>query len=84
MALPLSLLVLVPNLKWLILDEPTYSIDQQGIEKFVKAIGEALPKYIDQIFIITHDELLKQAQNAKIYVFSRDKSQNKETIVEEQ
>ncbi|MGC8547522.1 MAG: AAA family ATPase [Candidatus Micrarchaeia archaeon] len=76
-------LVLVPNLKWLILDEPTHNIDRQGIELFVKAVSEALPKYIEQIFIITHDELLKQAQNAKIYVFARDKSSNQPTQVEQ-
>ncbi|MGC8676395.1 MAG: AAA family ATPase [Candidatus Micrarchaeia archaeon] len=76
-------LVLVPNLKWLILDEPTHNIDQHGIEKFVKAIGEALPKYVEQVFIITHDEQLRQAQNAKIYVFGRDKSTNGQTAVEQ-
>ncbi|MGC9037780.1 MAG: hypothetical protein ACP5IK_03685, partial [Candidatus Micrarchaeia archaeon] len=76
-------LVLVPNLKWLILDEPTHNIDRQGIEKLVRAIGEALPKYIEQIFIITHDELLKQVPNARIYVFSRDKAEQGETQIEE-
>ncbi|MGC8628634.1 MAG: ATP-binding protein [Candidatus Micrarchaeia archaeon] len=76
-------LVLVPNLKWLILDEPTHNIDQQGIQKFVKAVSEALPKYVEQIFIITHDELLRQAQNARIYVFTRDKAANGETQVQE-
>ncbi|MEM3483034.1 MAG: hypothetical protein QW091_02440, partial [Candidatus Micrarchaeaceae archaeon] len=75
-------LVLVPNLKWLILDEPTHNIDQQGIERFVKAVGETLPKYIEQIFIITHDELLKQARDAKIYMFTRDKSTGAETVAE--
>ncbi|MEM3781672.1 MAG: AAA family ATPase [Candidatus Micrarchaeaceae archaeon] len=75
-------LVLVPNLKWLILDEPTHNIDRQGIEKFVKAVSEALPKYIEQIFIITHDELLKQARDAKIYMLARDKSASTGTAAE--
>ena len=37
-------LVLVPNLKWIILDEPTHNIDQQGLGKFTKAIGEVMPE----------------------------------------
>jgi ATPase involved in DNA repair len=75
-------LVLVPNLKWLILDEPTHNIDQEGIAKFVRALGDVLPKYIEQVFIITHDEALKQVPNARIYVLERDKAANGETRVE--
>jgi exonuclease SbcC len=75
-------LVLVPNLRWMILDEPTHNIDQQGLSKFVKAINEVLPRLVDQVFIITHDETLKQAANAKIYVLSRNKEENAGTIVE--
>jgi len=75
-------LVLVPNLKWLILDEPTHNIDQEGIAKFVRALGDVLPKYIEQVFIITHDEALKQVPSARIYVLERDKAANGETRVE--
>lgn len=76
-------LVLVPNLKWLILDEPTHNIDREGLLKFVQVFGETLPTIVDQVFIITHDEALKEVNNSKIYSFSRDKAQNKETSVEE-
>ncbi len=75
-------LVLVPNLKWLILDEPTHNLDRQGLDKFVRAVNEVLPKLVDQIFIITHDETLTQATNAKIYMLKRDKELGKETIAE--
>ncbi|MGA3020350.1 MAG: SMC family ATPase [Candidatus Micrarchaeales archaeon] len=75
-------LVLVPNLRWMILDEPTHNIDQQGLSKFVKAINEVLPRLVDQVFIITHDETLKQAVNARIYVLSRNKEENGGTVVE--
>jgi len=75
-------LVLVPNLKWIILDEPTHNLDQQGLDKFVKAINETLPRIVDQVFIITHDDMLKQAANAKIYVLSRNKEVNGGTSVE--
>lgn len=75
-------LVLVPNLRWIILDEPTHNIDQQGLGKFVKAINEVLPRLVEQVFIITHDEMLKQAVNAKIYVLSRNKEESGGTVVE--
>ncbi|MDE1855216.1 MAG: AAA family ATPase [Candidatus Micrarchaeota archaeon] len=75
-------LVLVPNLRWIILDEPTHNIDQQGLSKFVKAINEVLPRLVEQVFIITHDEMLKQAVNARIYVLSRNKEESGGTLVE--
>ena len=75
-------LVLVPNLRWIILDEPTHNIDQQGLSKFVKAINEVLPRLVEQVFIITHDEMLKQAVNARIYVLSRNKEESGGTMTE--
>jgi exonuclease SbcC len=74
-------LVLVPNLKWLILDEPTHNIDRQGLSKFVQMFSETLPSMVDQVFIITHDEMLKQVNDAKIYVLDRNKELNQETMV---
>lgn len=76
-------LVLVPNLKWLILDEPTHNIDQQGLGRFVTVFNEKLPRIIEQIFIITHDEQLKQVSNGKVYMLSRNKAEGGETAVEE-
>ncbi len=75
-------LVLVPNLRWIILDEPTHNIDQQGLGKFVKAISEVLPRLVEQVFIITHDEMLKQVVNSRIYVLSRNKAEDDGTVVE--
>ncbi len=74
-------LVLVPNLKWLILDEPTHNIDREGLAKFVQMFSETLPSIVDQVFIITHDDMLKQVSNARIYVLSRNKEENRETEV---
>ena len=76
-------LVLVPNLRWLILDEPTHNIDQEGLSKFVRLLNEILPNMVDQIFVITHDEQLKQVSNGRIYVLSRDKAQHAEAAVQE-
>ncbi len=76
-------LVLVPNLRWLILDEPTHNIDRDGLNKFVQVFSDTLPNIVDQVFIITHDDVLKQVNGAKIYSFSRNKEENKETMIEE-
>ncbi|MEM3791645.1 MAG: AAA family ATPase [Candidatus Micrarchaeaceae archaeon] len=76
-------LVMAPNLKWLILDEPTHNIDRKGLERFVDLINEVLPKIVSQVFIITHDEYLKEAANARIFLLSRNKEANEGTIVEE-
>ncbi len=75
-------LVLVPNLRWIILDEPTHNIDQQGLSKFVKAMNEVLPRLVEQVFIITHDEMLKQVPNARIYVLARNKEESGGTTIE--
>ena len=75
-------MVLVPNLKWIILDEPTHNIDEDGIKRFVELFNDKLPKIVDQIFIITHDELLKQSVNSNIYVLARDKGNGGSTVVE--
>jgi len=75
-------LVLVPNLKWIILDEPTHNIDQQGLGKLLNVIGEVMPRIVDQVFVITHDEMLKQVANARVYQLTRNKEENGETVVE--
>ncbi|MHB1830485.1 MAG: AAA family ATPase [Candidatus Micrarchaeaceae archaeon] len=76
-------LVLVPNLKWLILDEPTHNIDDEGLSKFVQMFSERMPGIIDQVFIITHDDILKQVSNARIYQLARNKEEDKETEISE-
>ena len=75
-------MVIVPNLKWLILDEPTHNLDAQGISKMIEVFSNSLPSIVEQIFVITHDEALKQVHNARIYEFSRDKSINEPTKID--
>ncbi len=74
-------MVVVPNLRWLILDEPTHNIDSNGIEKLVHILGETLPSIVDQVFVITHDDALKRISNASIYNFERDKGVHGYTVV---
>ncbi|MGC8572300.1 MAG: AAA family ATPase [Candidatus Micrarchaeia archaeon] len=74
-------MVIVPNLRWIILDEPTHNIDSNGISKLIDVFGNELPNIVEQVFIITHDDLLKQINLAKIYVLDRDKSKSAHTTV---
>jgi DNA repair protein SbcC/Rad50 len=72
-------MVIVPNLKWLILDEPTHNIDENGIEKFIEVLGSTLPNFVEQIFIITHDNALKNISSARVYQLDRNKNKNEYT-----
>lgn len=76
-------MVIVPNLRWLILDEPTHNIDENGINRFIEVLGGTLPKVVEQVFIITHDNALKNISSAKVYSLERDKNKNEYTSVVE-
>ncbi len=76
-------MVIVPNLRWLILDEPTHNVDSNGIAKLISVLSDALPRVVEQVFIITHDDSLKQIASAKIYQFDRDKAAGGSTVVTE-
>lgn len=76
-------MVIVPNLRWLILDEPTHNIDENGIGKFIEVLGNSLPKVVEQIFIITHDSALKNISSARVYQLDRDKNNNGYTSIVE-
>lgn len=72
-------LVLTQNLSWLVLDEPTHNIDRQGIRELSKTLREYLPKIVEQIFIITHEEELESAASGYLYRFERKKEDDEPT-----
>jgi exonuclease SbcC len=76
-------MVTVPNLRWLILDEPTHNIDEKGISNIIEIFGSTLPRVVEQIFIITHDSNLKNIASAKVYQLEKDKEKNEPTTVSE-
>ncbi len=76
-------MVIVPNLKWIILDEPTHNLDSNGIAKLISVLGESLPKVVEQIFVITHEDDMKQIGSAVVYTLDRDKSADGPTTVSE-
>lgn len=72
---------LVPHLRWLILDEPTHNLDEKAVQEFSVLLNEKISEFIDQLFIITHNEKLEEIVNGVIYKFTRDKILDKPTKV---
>ncbi len=83
LALRVSLaMVLVPNLSWLVLDEPTHNLDSNGVNLLARALHETLPAIVKQTFVVTHDEALKEGASGAVHFFSRDKDNSGATTVE--
>ncbi len=76
-------MVLTPNLSWLILDEPTHNLDSQAVNLLNRALRDEIPKIVEQTFIITHDEALKEGASSKVFYFERDKDSGDRAVVEE-
>ncbi len=75
-------LVLAPNLKWLVLDEPTHNLDVQAVEYLAEVLRERIAEFVDQVFLITHDEKLENAVNGYLYRLERKRDKNEPTQVE--
>ena len=74
-------LVLAPNLKWLILDEPTHNLDSQAVEYLAEVLRTRVGEFVDQVFLITHDEKLENAVTGYLYRLERKKEKNEPTQV---
>ena len=69
-------LAFIPNLKWLILDEPTHNLDANTIQKFSSVLRDDISKFVNQIFLITHEVRLVEDVEGAVYRLERDKSAN--------
>ncbi|MBI2546947.1 MAG: SMC family ATPase [Candidatus Aenigmarchaeota archaeon] len=67
-------LVLAPQLRILVLDEPTANLDENGISKLAETLRDRTGEFLDQIFIITHEPRLEEAITGSGYRLDRDKS----------
>ena len=74
--------VLVPNLGWLILDEPTHNLDSEAVRTLALALRDDIPSIVEQVFVITHEEGLKEAASGRLYLLDRDKKGNAATSAE--
>lgn len=74
-------LVLAPQLRWLILDEPTHNLDQNAVEDLAETLRERIGEFVDQVFLITHDEKLENAVTGSLYRLEREKGKDGVTKV---
>ena len=69
-------LAFIPSLRWLILDEPTHNLDSNTIQKFSYVLKEQIGRFVNQIFLITHEGKVVEDIDGVIYKLERDKSAN--------
>lgn len=74
-------LVLAPQLRILVLDEPTANLDEAGVYKLAETLRERTGEFLDQIFLITHEPRLEEAITGIGYKLERDKSSDGHTQV---
>ncbi|MEM7821537.1 MAG: AAA family ATPase [Candidatus Aenigmatarchaeota archaeon] len=74
-------LVLAPHLKILVLDEPTHNLDEKSVESLIKTLKERTPQFIDQLFIISHDQKIQDAITGCAYLLEREKRLDEPTKV---
>lgn len=66
-------LVLAPQLRWLVLDEPTHNLDMKAVEDLALTLRDRIGEFVDQVFLITHDENLENAVTGSLYKLERKK-----------
>ncbi|MEM2877941.1 MAG: SMC family ATPase [Candidatus Hadarchaeales archaeon] len=76
-------IVLAPNLKWIVFDEPTHNLDSDGISELAKVLRERMPEVVRQVLLITHEERLESAVSGYLYRFFRNKDAEEPTRVEQ-
>ena len=73
-------LVLAPQLRWLVLDEPTHNLDAHAVEELANTLRDRIGEFVDQVFLITHDPMLENAVSGHLYKFERDKDRDGTTV----
>ena len=74
-------LVLAPQLRWLVLDEPTHSLDAKAIDDLATVLRERITEFVDQVFLITHSAEMESAVTGYLYKLDRDKAKDGPTVV---
>ncbi|MBN2127459.1 MAG: AAA family ATPase [Candidatus Diapherotrites archaeon] len=74
-------LVLTQNLGWIILDEPTHNLDERSVKELAVMLKKHLPEIVEQVFVITHDNEMKNAATGKLYLLERKKEEFESTNI---
>jgi DNA repair exonuclease SbcCD ATPase subunit len=74
-------LALAPQLRILVLDEPTANLDAKAISELTITLRERIKEFIDQTFLITHQPELEDAATGSIYMLEREKEKDEPTKV---
>jgi len=74
-------LVLAPQLRILILDEPTANLDVMAMVVLANTLREKIGDFIDQTFLITHQSEMEDAVTGNAYRLERDKRKNEATKI---
>jgi len=74
-------LVLAPQLRMLILDEPTANLDSKSVRELATTLRERINELIDQTFLITHQPELEDAVTGRAYRLERDKTRDGVTTI---
>jgi exonuclease SbcC len=74
-------LVLAPHLRMLVLDEPTANLDTNSVKVLASTLREGISEFIDQCFIITHDDAFEEAVTGMAYRLERDKGKDGTTKI---
>lgn len=75
--------VLAPHLRLLVLDEPTHNLDSTSVEVLSQTLRERISEFVDQVFIISHDEKLEEAITGSAYKLERDKATDGITMIKQ-
>ncbi len=53
--------VMAPGVSLLILDEPTHNLDEKAVQTLIEVLQERVSEFLDQIFVVTHEEKLAES-----------------------
>jgi len=74
-------LVLAPQMRMLVLDEPTANLDARAMEDLATVLRERMNEFVDQVFLITHEPTMEACVSGHLYHLERDKANDGETKV---
>lgn len=66
-------LVLAPQLRWLVLDEPTHNLDEKAVAELANVLHDNISEFVEQVFLITHDPALEPAVSGHLYRMEKEK-----------